>query len=115
MGLNDPELVIFDEPTRGVDIGAKQEIYHYISQLAASGRAVILISSELPELLALSDRILVMREGQAKAFLDRSEAPQELIMKPAMAKNEQTYRIYGNQACLQPLRCFAWFCLHVFS
>src|SRR3546814_6712291 len=72
MGLNDPELVIFDEPTRGVDIGAKQEIYHYISQLAASGRAVILISSELPELLALRDRLLVMREGQAKQ-LPRSE------------------------------------------
>lgn len=85
MSLNDPELVIFDEPTRGVDIGAKQEIYRYISQLAASGKAVILISSELPEILALSDRILVMRDGKVKAILEREGSSQEQIMKYAMA------------------------------
>jgi inositol transport system ATP-binding protein len=84
--LNDPEIIILDEPTRGVDVGAKQEIYRYISQLVSLGKAVILISSELPEILVLSDRILVVREGGIKAELKREEASQELIMKYAMAK-----------------------------
>ncbi|QEC53540.1 monosaccharide ABC transporter ATP-binding protein (CUT2 family) [Anseongella ginsenosidimutans] len=84
MHLNSPGLIILDEPTRGVDIGAKQEIYQYISSQAALGKAVILISSELPEILALSDRILVIREGRVKAELGREEASQELIMKYAM-------------------------------
>src|SRR5690606_24317483 len=65
--LNDPKIIILDEPTRGVDVGAKQEIYRYISELVSLGKAVILISSELPEILALSDRILVVREGGIKA------------------------------------------------
>ena len=84
--LNNPEIIILDEPTRGVDVGAKQEIYKYISQLVSKGKAVILISSELPEILALSDRILVVREGGIKAELKREEASQELIMKYAMAQ-----------------------------
>lgn len=84
--LNDPEIIILDEPTRGVDVGAKQEIYQYISELVSMGKAVILISSELPEILALSDRILVVREGGIKAELKREEASQELIMKYAMAQ-----------------------------
>lgn len=83
MHLNDPDLIILDEPTRGVDIGSKQEIYHYIADLAARGKAVILISSELPEILALSDRIMVVREGRVGAMLRREEASQELIMKHA--------------------------------
>lgn len=85
MNLNDPEVIILDEPTRGVDVGAKQEIYEFIATLVSSGKAVILISSELPEILALSDRILVVREGRIKAELSRNEASQELIMKYAMA------------------------------
>lgn len=85
INLNDPEVIILDEPTRGVDVGAKQEIYEFIAALVARGKAVILISSELPEILALSDRILVVREGSIKAELSREEASQELIMKYAMA------------------------------
>ena len=84
INLNDPDLIILDEPTRGVDVGAKQEIYEYIASLVTRGKAVILISSELPELLALSDRILVVREGAIKAELGREEATQELIMQYAM-------------------------------
>src|SRR5690606_6382070 len=67
VNLNDPEVMILDEPTRGVDIGAKQEIYRYIAELVSRGKGVILISSELPEILGLSDRILVMREGNIVA------------------------------------------------
>lgn len=84
MYLNDPDIIILDEPTRGVDVGAKQEIYEFIAKLVAAGKAVILISSELPEILALSDRILVVREGSIKAELQREEASQELIMHYAM-------------------------------
>lgn len=83
--LNDADIIIFDEPTRGIDIGAKSEIYKLMTQLANEGKAIILISSELPEILGLSDRILVIREGEIKAELSQAEATQELIMKHAMA------------------------------
>jgi inositol transport system ATP-binding protein len=83
--LNDADIIIFDEPTRGIDIGAKSEIYKLITQLATEGKALIVISSELPEILGLSDRILVIREGEIKAELSQAEATQELIMKHAMA------------------------------
>lgn len=86
MNLNDPEVIILDEPTRGVDVGAKQEIYQYIAAMVDSGKAIILISSELPEILALSDRIIVVREGEIKAELSREDASQEMIMKYAMAQ-----------------------------
>ena len=84
MYLNDPDIIILDEPTRGVDVGAKQEIYEFMAKLVEAGKAVILISSELPEILALSDRILVVREGKIKAELGREQASQELIMHYAM-------------------------------
>ena len=84
MYLNDPDIIILDEPTRGVDVGAKQEIYGFMADLVAAGKAVILISSELPEILALSDRILVVREGTIRAELDREKASPELIMHYAM-------------------------------
>ena len=83
--LNDADIIIFDEPTRGIDIGAKSEIYKLMTQLVSKGKAIILISSELPEILGLSDRILVIREGEIKAELSHVEATQELIMKHAMA------------------------------
>jgi inositol transport system ATP-binding protein len=86
INLNDPEVIILDEPTRGVDVGAKQEIYRFIGKLVSRGKAVIIISSELPEILALTDRILVVREGSIKAELSREEASQEKIMKHAMAR-----------------------------
>jgi ABC-type sugar transport system ATPase subunit len=75
-----PKVLLLDEPTRGVDIGAKTEIHKIINQLAAQGLAVLMISSELPEILGVSDRILVMHEGRLKAELSHKEATQEKIM-----------------------------------
>mgnify|MGYP003478641189 CR=1 FL=1 len=80
----DTDLIILDEPTRGVDVGAKFEIYKLISNLAANGMAVIMISSELPEILGMSDRIIVLSKGKQTAQFSRSEATQELIMKHAL-------------------------------
>ena len=77
------EVIIFDEPTRGIDVGARFEIYQLLNELAAQGKAIIMISSELPEILGMSDRILVMREGQAVAILENREITQEEIMKLA--------------------------------
>ncbi|MER2106776.1 MAG: sugar ABC transporter ATP-binding protein [Solibacillus sp.] len=81
--LNDPELLILDEPTRGVDVGAKAEIHKIMSRLAGEGKAIIMISSELPEILGMSDRIVVMHEGQKKGELMREEANQESILELA--------------------------------
>lgn len=78
--VRDCQVLIFDEPTRGIDVGAKSEIYKLMNQLAAQGKAIIMISSELPELLRMSDRILVMSEGRAAGELDISEATQTAIM-----------------------------------
>lgn len=78
--LAEPDIVILDEPTRGVDVGAKSEIYKEIRKISARGKAVIIISSELPEILGICDRIVVMHEGEISATLDRDEADQELIM-----------------------------------
>ena len=83
--LNDADIIIFDEPTRGIDIGAKSEIYKLMTQLVKDGKAIILISSELTEILGMSDRILVIHEGAIKVELSKAEATQELIMKHAMA------------------------------
>jgi ABC-type sugar transport system ATPase subunit len=82
--LTEPEILILDEPTRGIDVGAKAEIHSLISQLARAGKAILLISSELPELLSLSDRLLVMREGAVTAELDPLHTSQEEIMSFAM-------------------------------
>ncbi len=81
--LANPEVLFLDDPTRGIDVGAKQEIYAVIDKLTSEGRGVILVSSELPELLRCSDRILVMREGRVTATLHRKEATEERIMKAA--------------------------------
>jgi rhamnose transport system ATP-binding protein len=75
-----PRLVIFDEPTRGIDVGAKTEVHAIIKELAAQGAAVIVISSDLPEVLTLADRILVMREGRQMGILDIADATQESVM-----------------------------------
>jgi rhamnose transport system ATP-binding protein len=84
--LTDPRILILDEPTRGIDIGVKAEFYEMIGELAASGRAILLISSELPELLALSDRVLVMSEGRLTAELKRGEATEESVMQAAVPR-----------------------------
>jgi len=81
-----PRVLILDEPTRGVDVGAKAEIYRLIRHLAGQGMATLLISSELPEILALSDRILVMRSGSISGELSREEATQEKILELALPK-----------------------------
>jgi ABC-type sugar transport system ATPase subunit len=75
-----PKVLILDEPTRGIDVGAKAEVHALMSQLARSGIGIIMISSELPEIMAMSDRIVVMHEGRVAAILDRSQATQELVM-----------------------------------
>ncbi len=79
----DTEILIFDEPTRGIDVGAKLEIYELINQLTAQGKSIILISSELPEILGMCDRILVMRNGRIAGELSAERATQEKIMKYA--------------------------------
>ncbi len=79
-----PKLLILDEPTRGVDVGAKAEIYQLIRRLAADGMAVLMISSDLPEVLSLSDRILVMRQGRISGELPAAGATQEDVLKMAM-------------------------------
>ena len=81
-----PSVLILDEPTRGVDIGAKAEVHAMIGELAAEGIGVILISSDLPEVLAMSDRVLVMREGHQLATFTREEANQESVMTAAMGQ-----------------------------
>lgn len=81
-----PKLLILDEPTRGVDIGAKADVHRLVDELAAAGLGIIVISSDLPEVLAMSDRILVMREGRQTAVLDRKEATPEKIMGAAMGQ-----------------------------
>jgi ribose transport system ATP-binding protein len=78
-----PKVLLLDEPTRGVDVGGKAEIYHTINHLAAAGTAIVMVSSELPEVLAMSDRILVMREGRQAAILDAKTTNQEQIMTAA--------------------------------
>ena len=78
--LTEPEIFLLDEPTRGIDVGAKSEIYKLMNQLAAQGKSIIMISSELPELLRMSDRVVVMCEGRVTGELDISEATQEKIM-----------------------------------
>jgi ABC-type sugar transport system ATPase subunit len=84
--LTRPRVLLLDEPTRGIDIGAKAEIYGLISRLAQEGAAVVMASSELPELLAMCDRILVLCEGRLTAELTRAEATQERIMEAATAR-----------------------------
>lgn len=87
LGIN-PKVLILDEPTRGVDVGAKKEIYMIMNALTENGVAIIMISSELPEVLGVSDRIMVMHEGNITAFFNRGEADQEKIMVAATGGNK---------------------------
>lgn len=84
----EPKILIFDEPTRGVDIGAKSEIYKFIEEIVAGGVAVVLISSEMEEILRLSDRVVVMRRGRIAATLSRTEANETTIMRAAALAGE---------------------------
>ena len=84
----DPDVLILDEPTRGIDVGAKYEIYCIINDLVAAGKSVIMISSELPEVLGMSDRIYIMNEGRFVGELNAEEATQELIMSNILKSGE---------------------------
>jgi ABC-type sugar transport system ATPase subunit len=81
--LTNPKVLFLDEPTRGIDVGAKQEIYAQINELAQKGLAIVLVSSELPEVLGLADRILVLHEGRMSGEFKREEATPEKVMSCA--------------------------------
>ena len=85
--LSEPDVLILDEPTRGIDVGAKKEIYILANRLKQEGKAILLISSEMPEVLGISDKILVMHEGRIKGTLSREEATQEKIMSIIMSQS----------------------------
>ena len=98
--LTEPKIIFLDDPTRGIDVGAKSDIYSIIEDLASSGKGVILVSSELPELLRCCDRILVLHEGCSKGIVDAATATQESIMALATSTNKcETSEIltHGNQ------------------
>ena len=84
----DPELIILDEPTRGIDVKTKSEIHSLMSQLAGEGKAVIMVSSELPEVIGMSDRVIVLHEGRITGELSREELSAERIMELAIAENK---------------------------
>ena len=78
--LRDSEILILDEPTRGIDVGAKTEIYRLINRMVKEGKTIIIISSEMPEIIGMCDRIMIMHEGRKTGELSRFEATQERIM-----------------------------------
>ena len=78
--MTEPEILLLDEPTRGIDVGAKYEIYRLMIELAESGKSVVMVSSELPEILGVCDRILVVSGGRIAGELDAKTATQEEIM-----------------------------------
>jgi rhamnose transport system ATP-binding protein len=83
----DPRLLIVDEPTRGIDVGTKAEVHRILDGLVADGMAVLMISSELPEVLGMADRVLVLREGRLTAELTRKEASEDTIMRAATGQD----------------------------
>ena len=85
---HNPKVLILDEPTRGVDVAAKAEIHGLMDNLAAQGMGILMISSELPEVLSVSDRILVMREGRIVSEIPRAQATQDAIMHAATGQQE---------------------------
>jgi ribose transport system ATP-binding protein len=96
--VRDPRLLILDEPTRGIDVGAKAEIYRIMRQLADAGAAILMISSELPEVLGMADRILVMHEGRLRAELDGATATEEAVMAAATGGLAGDSRASGQRA-----------------
>ncbi|MHB1768279.1 MAG: ATP-binding cassette domain-containing protein, partial [Phycisphaerae bacterium] len=88
--LTDPQIIILDEPTRGIDIGAKAEFYEIIRTLARQGRTIILVSSEMPELLGLCDRIIVLYQGEIAAEFKRGSFDQEEIIRAAIGQRRES-------------------------
>jgi len=91
----DCRILLVDEPTRGIDVGAKQEIYQILNKLVKDGLSIIMVSSELPELLGVCDRIIVMNEGNLTATVDASEATEELLMSYATTCSVPRVRVCG--------------------
>ena len=89
------DVMLFDEPTRGIDVGAKQEVYNLITELAKNGTGIIVVSSEVPELLRICDRIFVMHEGQVTAELPIEEASSDRILNAAFGRVENTHHEKG--------------------
>jgi ribose transport system ATP-binding protein len=87
--VKDCDVLIFDEPTRGIDVGAKEEIYRLLNELAGQGKSIIMISSELPEVLRMSHRIVVMSEGRITGQLGADEATQESVMHYATLRPDE--------------------------
>ena len=85
--MTEPQVILLDEPTRGIDVGAKVEVYQLVNHLTAKGKAVVLVSSELPELMGMSDRMVILSSGQVGGRFDRQDASQERILAAAMAHN----------------------------
>jgi len=85
--IKDSEILIFDEPTRGIDVGAKSEIYSLMNNLVKEGKSIIMISSELPEVLRMSDRVIVMCEGKIAGEFSIEEANQQKIMHAATSRS----------------------------
>jgi ABC-type sugar transport system ATPase subunit len=94
----EPRILLLDEPTRGIDVGAKSEIYRLIDDLAKEGKAILLISSELEEVLSMSDRIVVMREGRVTGEFERGEATQEDVMTAATGGGDRNNKTGGEEA-----------------
>ncbi len=86
----DPQVLVLDEPTRGIDVGGKSEIYRLMRELTDSGRAVVMISSEIEEVLAMSDRVLVMREGEVVAELSGDEITESAVTRSAIVGGSPT-------------------------
>ena len=87
--MTGPKVLLLDEPTRGIDVGAKLEVYELINRLTAAGKAIVLVSSELPELMGMSDRILMLCEGRVGGMFAREEATQERLLAAAMGRRAQ--------------------------
>ena len=86
--LTKPEVLILDEPTRGIDVGAKAEIHRNISTMAYTGKCIIMVSSELPEILGMSDRVVVMHEGKITGILENKDLTQEEILEYASGEKD---------------------------
>ena len=97
----EPKMLIVDEPTRGIDVGTKAEVHRLLSELAGQGVAVLMISSELPEVLGMADRVLVMHEGRLTAELNRDEADEERVIRAATGqlRGAERRRAETRRAC----------------
>jgi len=86
----EPKVIILDEPTKGIDIGSKAAVHEFMAELAAQGLAVIMVSSEIPEIVGMSDRVIIMREGRIAAELDRHDISPEVLVSHAAGIMEAT-------------------------